>query len=128
VLLNKSVLVVDDEFLLRANIEGVLIDSGWTAIRSVGTVRKRLEPETERPAVTILNVRLHGSAVAAVAAELRRLGIPFVLCSAHDHPELIGGEVLAGVPNAGKPLDAARLLEFLNEAVMSRGIGRDDGD
>ncbi|MGF6227626.1 hypothetical protein QFZ27_001581 [Inquilinus ginsengisoli] len=34
--------------------------------------------------------------------------MPFIVASAYDRPELVGGEALAGVHNIGKPLDEHR--------------------
>ncbi|WP_234841121.1 hypothetical protein [Sinorhizobium meliloti] len=50
------------------------------------------------------------------------LGSPahtFVLASADSSPELIGGEILAGALNVGKPTEERRLLAALDELVRS---------
>jgi hypothetical protein len=43
--------------------------------------------------------------------------VPFIVARACDRPELVGGEVLAGVHNIGKPIDEHRLLAALREVV-----------
>jgi hypothetical protein len=57
--------------------------------------------------------------VTPVAEALKALNVPFAVASAYDQPELIGGEVLAGVPNIGKPTGERRLLSVLTQLTES---------
>jgi DNA-binding response OmpR family regulator len=68
------------------------------------------------PDVALLDVNLRGEMVTPVAEVLRARGIPFVLASACDAAQLTA-EVLAGVPNTGKPVNVRRLLAALARAV-----------
>lgn len=52
-----------------------------------------------------------------VAEVLKERDVPFLVASAYDRPEQYGGDILAGVPNVGKPTDERRLLEALEELV-----------
>jgi hypothetical protein len=45
--------------------------------------------------------------------------VPFIVASAHRRPELVGGDVLAGAPNVGKPTEERRLLAVLEQFVES---------
>jgi len=39
------------------------------------------------------------------------------VASAYSRPEVIGGDVLAGAPNVGKPTEERRLITVLEHAV-----------
>lgn len=54
-----------------------------------------------------------------VAEALRAQSVPFVLASAYEKPEQVGGEVLAGAINVGKPADTQALLSALERATQS---------
>lgn len=58
-------------------------------------------------------MNLRGELVTPVAEALRALNVPFALSSAYDRPELIGGELLQGVSNVGKPVRARDLIKVL---------------
>ena len=76
--------------------------------------RKRAPPAGRRTAeVALLDVNLGDQLVTLVAEALRSRGVPFAVASAYDKPELVGGAVLAGVPNVGKPTSEWSLLEVL---------------
>ena len=47
------------------------------------------------------------------------LGVPSVVASAYGRPELVGGDVLIGAPNVGKPTDEHRLLLALEQPLNS---------
>ena len=68
------------------------------------------------PDVALLDVNLRGEPVTPVAVALRASGVPFVLASAYDRPELVAG-ALAGAPNVGKPTSERRLLAALAEVA-----------
>lgn len=70
-------------------------------------------------AVAILDVSLKDGAVTLVVEALRARNSPFVVASAYSRPELIGGDILAGTPNAGKPTEERRLMIVLEQAVRS---------
>jgi two-component system, response regulator PdtaR len=76
----------------------------------------RLLEGGEVPDVALLDVNLRGEMVTPVAGRLRALGVPFVLASAYDRPELAAAG-LAGAPNVGKPASDGRLLAALARAV-----------
>ena len=114
------VLVVEDEFLIAMDLELLLEGHGWRVLGPAATVAEalRLLGDGETPAVALLDVNLGGEMVTPVAGALRALGVPFVLASAHDRPELAAAG-LAGAPNVGKPASDHRLL-----AALARVVGR----
>lgn len=116
--LEKTVLIVEDELLIAMDLQFHLEDSGWLVIGPVGTVRGALQLlNKQSPAVALLDVNLGSETVTEVAEVLRDRNIPFAVASAYERPELIGGEVLAGAPNVGKPTTAARLLPALGRLI-----------
>jgi DNA-binding response OmpR family regulator len=116
----RSVLIVEDEFLIAMDLQLLLEARGWRVIGPVGTVRDALQLlDRELPLVALLDVNLGGELVTPVAEFLKARGVPFVVASAYDRPEQYGGEVLAGAPNAGKPMNERRLLAALRQLTGS---------
>lgn len=114
----RAVLIVEDEFLIAMDLDLILSRHGWAVIGPAATVAEALRLlQAEQPAVAVLDVTLKDGAVSPVAAALRERNVPFIVASAYDRPELVGGEVLAGVRNIGKPIDEHRLLAALREAI-----------
>jgi len=116
----QSVLIVEDEYLIALDLQLLLEAQGWRVIGPVATVRDALQLlERELPSVALLDVNLGAELVTPVAAFLKAHGVPFAVASAYDNPEQYGGEVLAGAPNAGKPLNEQRLLVALRELTKA---------
>jgi two-component system, response regulator PdtaR len=112
------VLVVEDEFLLAMELGLLLEGHGYRVLGPAATVAEalRLLEGGEVPDVALLDVNLRGEMVTPVAGRLRALGVPFVLASAYDRPELAAAG-LAGAPNVGKPTSERRLLAALAQIV-----------
>ncbi len=118
--MQKSVLVVEDEFLVAMDLQMMLERSGWRVVGPVASVDAALRLlDDEAPLVALLDVNLGKELVTPVAEALRARGVPFVISSAYENPGRIGGEILASVPNVGKPADEQRLLAILGEAASS---------
>ncbi len=116
----KTVLIVEDEFLIAMDLKLMLEDRGWRVIGPVATVLGALRLlEDELPSVALLDVNLGNELVTAVAEALKARDVPFAIASAYGHPEQIGGEALAGAPNVGKPTGERRLLAALAELIGS---------
>lgn len=119
-----SVLVVEDEFLIALDIQGMLEDNGHSVIGPAGSINAALLLlETARPDVAMLDMNLRGQLVTPVAERLRSLKISFVLASAYGAPAFDGAEALADAENVGKPINEQRLLAALARAFMSAGAG-----
>ncbi|MBP0579414.1 response regulator [Labrys sp. LIt4] len=118
--MQKTILIVEDEFLIALDLELLLQRHGWRVMGPVATVRDALRLlEEELPLVALLDVNLGRELVTPVAETLKARGIPFILASAYERPEKIGGDVLAGVPNVGKPTREHRLLAVLAQLQHS---------
>ncbi|KPG02202.1 response regulator receiver protein [Rhodopseudomonas sp. AAP120] len=112
--MQKTVLIVEDEFLIAMDLAHMLEELGWRVIGPAPNVKDALRLlQAERPQVALLDVNLGRELVTPVAENLKALGVPFAVASAYDEPEKVGGAVLAGVPNAGKPTTARRLIAVL---------------
>jgi CheY-like chemotaxis protein len=111
------VLVVEDEFVLAMDLELLLEGHGFRVLGPAATVAEALRLlVAATPDAALLDVNLGGEPVTPVAAALRALGVPFVLASAYDRPELAAAD-LAGATNVGKPTSDRRLLAALAQIV-----------
>jgi CheY-like chemotaxis protein len=111
------VLVVEDEFLLAMELGLLLEGHGYRVLGPAATVAEALRLlDGATPDAALLDVNLRGEMVTPVAEALRASGVPFVLASAYDRPELAAAG-LAGAPNVGKPASDGRLLAALARAV-----------
>jgi two-component system, response regulator PdtaR len=100
----KTVLVVEDEFLIAMDLTLLLEKHGWRVLGSASTVNEALRLlDGELPTVALLDVTLKDGTVLLVAETLRARNVPFIVASAYERPEFAGGAVLAGAPNVGKP-------------------------
>lgn len=113
--MNKTVLVVEDEYLIAMDLQLLLEGNGWRVIGPVATVREALALlEIETPRVALLDINLGDELVTPVAVALRASGIPFAVASAYADPERYAGPVMAGIPNAGKPPNERKVLGTLD--------------
>jgi len=112
----KTILVVEDEFLIAMDLKSILEGRGWRVMGPVASIKAALRLlEEELPAVALLDVNLENEMVGPLAEVLKARHVPFAVASAYEKPEQYGGEVLAGAPNAGKPIDERRLTEILRK-------------
>jgi two-component system, response regulator PdtaR len=111
------VLVVEDEFLLAMELGLLLEEHGYRVLGTAATVAEALRLlDGATPDAALLDVNLRGEMVTPVAEALRASGVPFVLASAYDRPELAAAG-LAGATNVGKPTSERRLLAALAQIV-----------
>ena len=114
--MRKTVLVVEDEFLIALDLVMLLERGGWHVLGPAATIAGALRLlDEERPAVALLDIALKEGTVTLVAEALRARNVPFIIASAFSRPELVGGDVLAGAPKVGKPTNERRLLELLEQ-------------
>lgn len=112
--MQKTILIVEDEFLIAMDLKLMLEGHGWRVIGPVATVQGALRLlEKELPSLALLDVNLGNELVTPVAEALKAQGVLFAVASAYEKPDQHGGEILAGVPNVGKPTGERRLLTAL---------------
>ncbi|MFN4088074.1 MAG: response regulator [Alphaproteobacteria bacterium] len=114
--MQKIVLIVEDEFLIAMDLQLMLERHGWQVMGPAATVDDALRLlENGLPSVALLDVNLGNGLVTPVADLLKVRNVPFAVASAYEKPERIGGVVLAGAPNVGKPILERRLLAALGQ-------------
>jgi DNA-binding response OmpR family regulator len=112
--MQKTVLIVEDEYLIAMDLKLTLEGHGWRVLGPVAKVREALSLlAVELPSVALLDVNLGTELVTPLAETLKKLDVPFAVASAYDRPEQFGGDVLAGSLNVGKPTGERRLLAAL---------------
>jgi CheY-like chemotaxis protein len=112
------ILLVEDNFLLAMEIEGVLSGRGYVVLGPVGTVEQALallEREND-PDAAILDVDLQGRWVTPVAAALFARDVPFVLVTGYADLQLAPPE-LRGRPRLDKPVSGSQLLRALDQLL-----------
>lgn len=116
--MTKSVLIVEDEFLIAIDLELLLESHGWHVIGPAATVKDALKLlEGAAPSAALLDVNLGGEPVTAVAEALVAMNVPFAVASAHSDPERVGGRVLKGVLKVPKPTSERHLLAVLDQLL-----------
>jgi DNA-binding response OmpR family regulator len=117
--MSKTILIVEDECMIALDLQLMLEGLGWVVMGPVGTVQDALcLLKDELPSAAMLDVNLGHELVTPVAEYLKSCGVPFAVASAYERPEQFGGQVLAGVPNAGKPTNEHRLVIALKQIVV----------
>jgi two-component system, response regulator PdtaR len=112
------VLVVEDEFLIAMDLELLLGQNGWRVLGPAPTVEVALELLNEEiPDVAILDINVRGKRITAVAEDLRRMGVPFMVASAYSRADIAGLEVLAEAPWVAKPFSERSLLAALAQLM-----------
>ncbi|WP_348270807.1 hypothetical protein [Rhizobium sp. Root1204] len=97
----------------RWNWFAPLRDAEFDVLGPAGSVADAFDLiKTERPDAAVLDVRL-GTERVPVAAELKTLGVPYVIASASHPSELASEPVLSDVANLGKPTDLDRLVRVM---------------
>jgi two-component system, response regulator PdtaR len=111
--MGKTVLIVEDDFLLGMELERVMSQHGWRVIGPATTTAQALRLlNAERPDAAVLDVLLQDGLVTPVASRLRALGVPCIIVSGRKRPEGIAAD-LRGLPNFTKPIDHVRLVRSL---------------
>ncbi|TIP80723.1 MAG: response regulator, partial [Mesorhizobium sp.] len=85
--MQKTVLIVEDEYLTALDLKLLLEHHGWRVMGPVATVRDALRLlDDELPAVALLDVNLGNELVTPLAEILKARDVPFVVASAYDKP------------------------------------------
>ncbi len=120
-----SVLVVDDEPLIRWSLSEGLVENGY-AVRLAGNAaeaRAALAALGTQPLVVVLDLRLPDSVDLTLLREIRRNwpGAPVVMMSAHGTSEDVkrAGE-LGACRFVEKPFDVTEMVKWVGEAWENR--------
>ena len=109
----RRLLVVEDEYLIAADLADVLTGQGANVIGPVGSIKDALDMlATERQIDgAILDINVRGERVYPVADALRARGVPFVFATGYD--SWVIPDAFANVPRLEKPVRAAALARLL---------------
>ena len=114
----KSVLVVDDEPVLRGLVAEVLRDEGYAVAEAGGGGALLDRLADERPDLVLLDVMMPGidgrQAYLAMRSRDDLLGVPVVMMSAAVSPDRLDPSIAAFLP---KPFDLDRLIGLVEELI-----------
>jgi DNA-binding response OmpR family regulator len=104
------ILIVEDEYLIAAEIADILTTEGHTIVGIVASAEEVISLLTNGPLcdLTILDANLAGSSVSPVATALERRSIPFIVVSGYSQWELL--LPLRKAPFVPKPVRRETLL------------------
>jgi DNA-binding response OmpR family regulator len=110
-----SVLVVEDEWLIGEDLKDHLEVAGCEVLGPAPNCAAALEVLwRERPDLAIVDTHLGGETCEAVLEECSNQGIPVIISSGHDEPDL--PTFARGFPYLGKPYTA----EMVQGALRKR--------
>ena len=116
-LIDRRVLIVEDELLVAMELERLLRDAGCTILGPAPTVDRALALiRADPPDLGLLDVNLGGRWVTPVAEALAARGLPFVLVTSYE-PGALGAPLLAEAPLVGKPFTRPALVRALSAAL-----------
>ena len=115
----RSILVVEDEYMLAQDLSRDLEAAGVRVLGPVASVPEALEivDGAERVDAAVLDVNLAGTMVIPLAEVLRDRGVPFVFVTGYETWAL--PREFAQVPRCDKPLDAREVLRVLDQALRA---------
>ena len=106
------ILVVEDEAMIRALIEGMLTDLGYTMTAEAGAIDEAIAlAERGEFDAAILDVDLHGKPITPVVEILVARGLPFVFSTGYG-PRGVP-EMYRSKPTLQKPFQIEALAEAL---------------
>jgi len=120
----RSVLVVDDEALIRWSVSEALTDAGWLVRQASNGAEARavVDQLAGRPFVILLDLRLPDVADLSLMRDLRerRPDVPLILMTAYGTPEQARTARAAGVYRVvDKPFDVGSVVSLLDEAYTA---------
>lgn len=116
---NARVLVVEDEFLVAADLEESLTELGYRVLGPFPTVAEALSWLAEdKPDAAVLDVNIRGEFIFPVAERLAELGVPFVFCTGYADIGVIPDD-LEPLATLSKPCTPATLARALQSKLST---------
>jgi DNA-binding NtrC family response regulator len=121
----RTVLVVDDEALIRWSLSEGLTDAGW-AVRQAASgaeARAAVRSLQGQPFVMVLDLRLPDVSDLSLVRELRALrpDVPMIVMTAHGTSDDATHAREAGVHSfVGKPFDIVEMVALVDAAAAPR--------
>ena len=117
----KSVLIVEDNFLIAQELHQMILDADGTVLGPVpsGDAAAQYLEDIETIDAAVLDVRLaHGSTCFSIAKQLKMLRVPFVIASAYDSSILPPN--LSTAVFLPKPFMADELVSIVRHSIQFR--------
>lgn len=117
----KTILIVEDDYMIGLDIQAILSDAGFSSIGPIGSSQDALQSiATHRMDAALVDGNLNGQSSMAVAVSLVEHGIPFGFVTGYGRESLPAA--FHAVPMLGKPFDAAALVRMVNRLIEPRGM------
>lgn len=118
----KTVLVVDDEALIRWSLSEGLSDAGWTVRQAASgaDARAAVRELNGQPFVILLDLRLPDVSDLSLVRELRatRPDVPMIVMTAHGTNDDAAQAMAAGCYSfVGKPFDVVEVVALVEAAT-----------
>jgi CheY-like chemotaxis protein len=108
----RRLLIVEDEYLIAADLAGTLVNGGAEVIGPVGSVADALALiSADAPDGAVLDINLGEERAYSIADELRQRGVPFVFATGYD--AWVIPEAYRDIPRCEKPVDTRVLARLL---------------
>ena len=112
----KRVLVVEDEALIAAMVEEMLVELGAVVVGPAATIERGLALATDEELdAALLDVNIRATRIDPVAAVLRSRGIPVVFATGYGQSAF---DPSTGAPILEKPYTQEKLASALGEALQ----------
>jgi CheY-like chemotaxis protein len=121
-LAGKRVLVVEDEFIILLDIQGILEAAGAASIvtaSQLGDALNIVADQANGLDAAVLDLKLDKDSSAPVAERLEAAKVPFIFLTGSPADKSIAKRHGAA-PVVGKPFDSAVLLAALRQAMSDR--------
>jgi DNA-binding response OmpR family regulator len=116
VLTGHRILITEDQYLLANDLVRGLTAAGAEIIGPAPSVARSLELlRASRPTAAVLDINLDGDSVYAVAQELVRRHVPFVITTGY--PLSLDHVAVKDAPMLQKPFELKALVRLLHELV-----------
>jgi DNA-binding NtrC family response regulator len=118
----RTVLVVDDEALIRWSLSEGLTDAGWTVRQAASGAEARAAVRSlhDQPFVILVDLRLPDVSDLSLVRELRALrpDVPMIVMTAHGTADDATQAREAGVYSfVGKPFDVVEMVALVDAAA-----------
>lgn len=123
-LVDRRILVAEDEYIIAEEIATVLAEAGAEALGPMANVADALHFVAAEEGIegALLDVNLHGGAIWPVVDALLARGVPVVLVTGYDAGALPGA--YAHLPRCEKPISGRALIRTLAHVLAARRPAR----
>jgi len=117
----RRILIVEDEYIIAFDLTRSLEELGIQVVGPASGVAEALRlvvTDGDRLNGAILDINLRGERVYQVAQALAARGVPFMFATGYETSTI--PDAYATVPRCEKPVDKARLVQWLSNNTSSK--------